>query len=221
MQTTIFTTAMALALVLTLAVVSGCASRTADEIDMGAYDYRERYPLGVTSELVTAEFSGDGGTMSADARRQLDGFVTAYLREGEAPITILTRGNEESALIDEIVASAVAMGLARSEFRRSASPTITNGDVVLSFVNYRVVYPECGSWLEDNKYTNENSYNFGCSTQHNLGLMIANPHDLVEPREMTPRYPARTVGVVQSLGTGDDPTSAEVVGDESIVDVGN
>lgn len=46
---------------------------------------------------------------------------------------------------------------------------------------YVVTPPTCGDWSQTSSslYGNTNMQNFGCTTQANLGLMIANPRDLV------------------------------------------
>jgi pilus biogenesis lipoprotein CpaD len=55
------------------------------------------------------------------------------------------------------------------------------GDIVLYVERHVVTTPNCGNWPEDTTYNSENNrsvYN-GCSTVANLGLMVANPRDLV------------------------------------------
>jgi pilus assembly protein CpaD len=50
--------------------------------------------------------------------------------------------------------------------------------------------PDCGQdWSQNlaRNYQNTPYPNFGCSSQHNLAVMVANPGDLLGPRTMTPR----------------------------------
>lgn len=45
---------------------------------------------------------------------------------------------------------------------------------------YVVTPPRCGNWTASNdNYTNSATSGFGCANQANLGLMIANPRDLI------------------------------------------
>ena len=43
----------------------------------------------------------------------------------------------------------------------------------------------CGDWSENEAFTADNltPKNFGCSVQHNIAAMVADPRDLLGPRE--------------------------------------
>ena len=51
---------------------------------------------------------------------------------------------------------------------------------------YLVTLPACPNWSQypASDFTNARSSNFGCATASNLGLMVANPADLVAGREL-------------------------------------
>jgi pilus assembly protein CpaD len=49
--------------------------------------------------------------------------------------------------------------------------------------------------------------NFGCATQHNLAAAVANPEDLVQPRNEQPGYAARRRIVIDKYRQGQDPSS--------------
>lgn len=60
----------------------------------------------------------------------------------------------------------------------------------ISYMRYVADAPDCGQdWSENlaRAYQNTPYPNFGCSSQHNLAVMVANPADLLGPRTMTPR----------------------------------
>ncbi|MBL4801674.1 MAG: hypothetical protein JKY45_07240 [Emcibacter sp.] len=59
------------------------------------------------------------------------------------------------------------------------SPTTDQARLLIS--RYVVTPPLCGDWSQPStgNYENMNLPDFGCSTQANLGLMIANPRDLI------------------------------------------
>lgn len=60
----------------------------------------------------------------------------------------------------------------------------------ISYMRYVADAPDCGhDWSENLARTYQNTPypDFGCSSQHNLAVMVANPGDLLGPRTMTPR----------------------------------
>ena len=59
--------------------------------------------------------------------------------------------------------------------------------VKLSFARYIAEGPKCGKFPDDLAQNSDNVQfeNFGCAAQHNMAAMIANPHDLVIPRDQT------------------------------------
>lgn len=60
----------------------------------------------------------------------------------------------------------------------------------ISYMRYVADAPDCGQdWSENlaRSYQNTPYPNFGCSSQRNLAVMVANPADLLGPRTMTPR----------------------------------
>ena len=55
------------------------------------------------------------------------------------------------------------------------------------------IAPECGDWSDDLGYNRERLpyNNFGCATQRNLALTVANGRDLTAPQQETPRSSER------------------------------
>lgn len=64
------------------------------------------------------------------------------------------------------------------------------GTAVIRRERYLVTLPACPDWSKPaagaGDFTNTHSSNFGCAAAVNLGLMIAQPADLVEPRQVGP-----------------------------------
>lgn len=195
-----------LACALALIAVAGCnypdSARTLDQTD-----YRARYPIGVKSEVVAAEFRGNGGAMTADELARLREFVAAYIDRGQKPLTILTggSGHAHQALAEVIRETAIAQGLARSEVLVGVDPAQSGEIVTASFISYTAIVPECGYWYQESysNASNANSVNFGCATQRNLGLMVANPSDLLAPSEFDPRDGTRTAIVIDLYRRGE------------------
>jgi pilus assembly protein CpaD len=74
----------------------------------------------------------------------------------------------------------------RSQRPRDGSPTDTT--VAVAVGRYVVTPPKCPNWTKPPAFDPENttSSNFGCATETNLGLMVADPGDLIRGRELGP-----------------------------------
>jgi len=67
----------------------------------------------------------------------------------------------------------------------NAAEATTAQAVRLTVTQYTVQVPNCPDWSDGPyaHFNNQVSSNFGCATAANLGLMIANPKDLLQGRE--------------------------------------
>ncbi|MEQ9042560.1 MAG: CpaD family pilus assembly lipoprotein [Alphaproteobacteria bacterium] len=70
----------------------------------------------------------------------------------------------------------------RSEILPSRSED--EGFVIVAVEHYDVRVPTCPDWRRNPPLTNGVSSNFGCTDAVNLGLMLADPRDLVTGREL-------------------------------------
>jgi pilus assembly protein CpaD len=63
-----------------------------------------------------------------------------------------------------------------------------NRRVELVMERYLVTLPACPDWSRQSgtDFSNQPFSNFGCATQSNLGLMVAEPKDLVSGRTLAP-----------------------------------
>jgi type IV pilus biogenesis protein CpaD/CtpE len=73
---------------------------------------------------------------------------------------------------------------------------------------------KCGQWPEDlgaasvSNTLNEQYWNYGCSTQHNLAAMVANPNDLLAQRQGSGSPDAtRRAIVLDKYRKAQDPTT--------------
>jgi pilus assembly protein CpaD len=187
-------------------------------------DYRARYPIGVESEVVQTVIHGTGsGAMTTAEVALLHDFVDAYIKRGQAPLLVTTgaggAASEDFAAM--VQKAAIDRGLARSEVLVGLDPTLADEGVILSFVSYTAVVPECGYWYEESStdFANANSVNFGCATQHNLGLMLADPSDLYGKTQMDPRDGQRTAIVIDLFRRGEITGAEHNESETSIVDI--
>lgn len=82
--------------------------------------------------------------------------------------------------------------------------------MVVGYDRYVAQVPRCGQSWENLTSTgaNRTSANFGCSVTANLAAQIANPADLVRPRDMDPSDAARRMEVLDNYRRG-EPTSTQ------------
>jgi pilus assembly protein CpaD len=174
-------------------------------------DYRAHYPIGVKSQVVESDFYGNAeGGLTTDEQRVLRQFVAAYMQRGRRPITVTTGGSGQSgqALAATLRQAALGQGLAAGEVVVGVDPSQPADRVRMSFVSYTAVVPECGYWSDESVANPDNvdSQNYGCSSQHNLGLMLADPSDLLGDTTMTARNATRSVTGTALYQAGQDPS---------------
>jgi len=197
----------------TLALVGGLLAScgTRDNQATGAIpdDYRTRHPI----VLAEAERAIDIPVASGDRRLTqgtrdvIRGFASEYRHSASGVVQImLPRGsaNSHAAQIvrKEIRGILAAGGVPANRMIETAYEAGATGDAApirLSYVAIAAQTGPCGEWPEDltlNTLENRNYHNFGCATQSNLAAQIANPTDLLGPREMSPVDAAQRAEVI-------------------------
>jgi pilus assembly protein CpaD len=85
-----------------------------------------------------------------------------------------------------------------------------DGAVRISVGRYVVTAPNCPDWSKSASYDplNHVSSNFGCATTTNLGLMVADPGDLVRGRPMGPADGAYSARAIKTWREGDKASSS-------------
>ncbi len=196
-----------------VAGLAACQYQDSD-VQLADYDYRAKFPIRVESDLVQANFVGTNtGTLSLDELVQLDMMVSDYLANGQKPILIVMPGSalEYSNLASEIQRRALEHSLAKSEVLVGVDPQAAmNGKVTVSYLVHTAIAPDCGYYETESAwdFDNVNTSNFGCSTQHNLAAMVANPGDLVASRTFTTRDAQRTVAILDAYRAGANPQAS-------------
>ena len=76
--------------------------------------------------------------------------------------------------------------------------TVPPNHAVIGIGRYTVTLPPCPNWSSppQAEYTNAYNSNWGCAAATNLGLMVANPSDLVSGRPLAPAYATPAVTAV-------------------------
>jgi pilus assembly protein CpaD len=185
-------------------LVTGCRehSELDDATALRLSDPEKRHPIHVsrrTETMAVAVPDGAGG-LGAEQAPDVRQFLVRYKADGAGPLTVslpnamAERLNAAHAFRDlkELIRGAGippgAVATGRHQTGPELGPTLR-----LSYKRPVKVLPRCGNWPEDVGLNPERvPYpNFGCATQRNTALMVANPRDIVQPQEEAPRSSER------------------------------
>ncbi len=206
--------------------VTGCAG-SPDGMTTSAIrdDYRQRHPIVLTEKEHNIDIPVAAGDrrLTTGMRDVIRGFVQDYRAHASGTVEILSpresvNGLAASALSQQIRRELVANGIPSGRVVTSYYAAGGPGDAApirLRFTATTAATNSCGQWpddLADNAFDNQNYYNFGCATQHNLAAQVANPTDLVSPRAMTPIDAEQRSKVIDNYRNGSTPTSTATLG---------
>ena len=191
-------------------------------------DASQRHPILVSQEPTTHLIRIGRGSngLSSPQRAQLMNF-TNHFRATDAGnsrlvVAVPSGGaNEVSAMyaVGEIRAMLTDQGFGEASISVEAysAEGATDPPIRVSYMRYVAEPPQCGDWSTNLAYdpTNLPYPNLGCAQQRNLGVMIANPADLLGPRSETARSSERRDQVWGKYVKG-DPTGARKSVDERV-----
>lgn len=179
-----------------------------------ATDYRDKYPVQVTSETVSLALPVQeaAGAMSPDDETRFGAIVAGYLDRGRGPLTLVAgmRNSTPSfAELDAIRGKLLAAGVPENSIRLVSLPQLAGNVVTLRYERFNVLVPSCGDWSSHpgHNYSNDVHSNFGCANQRNMGLMLADPADLQQMRDTQPTDTQNANRVMQRYRKG-EPTAA-------------
>ncbi|HWM60562.1 MAG TPA: CpaD family pilus assembly protein [Rhizomicrobium sp.] len=163
-------------------------------------------------------FAGGAEGVSADDAVKFDEFLADYRAHGNGSLGISVPGGAPSrAAITFFAERAAATGISRDKILVSTHD-VANGDlrVDVSYIAYNASTQACGDWSENLAFSGDNltPKNFGCSIQHNIAAMVADPRDLLQPRRFDPADANRAGTVITNYELG-KPTPAEKTNDQS------
>lgn len=193
------------------ALTAGCGTK--DGMTTGSIqdDYRTRHPI----TLNEVEHSLDVPISSADTRLTvgmrdaIGGFASDYGANSSSIVQILVpQGSPNSGaahhMVKQIRSTLMEGGIPSSRIVQTSYQAAATGDAApirLSYIAMTAVTNPCGEWPEDlanDTIRNRNWQNFGCATQANLAVQIANPMDLLTPRKPAPIDAARRSRVINT-----------------------
>ncbi|NVJ97058.1 MAG: hypothetical protein HWE25_02835 [Alphaproteobacteria bacterium] len=122
----------------------------------------------------------DGTATPSGATLAQIGAFLASVNAGYGDVLMLDAGNVAPARLAALQDFIRARGLAFGG-NAAMGATPTEGSVMLYLERYVVTTPNCGTWPAENGNNRRNnpSAHFGCADTTNLGLMVANPRDLI------------------------------------------
>jgi pilus assembly protein CpaD len=193
-----------------LAASAGCSSETAYwspsesqkqlKVDWVRFDHR-------------VMFDQNGRGITDQERARIDEFLDRVEpRYGDQILVGSGTGNGIGEIGNERIA-AVTEYLRALGLKVGPLPPVAqarwDGAVRVMVGRYVVTPPNCPDWTKSASYDPNNhvSSNFGCATTTNLGLMVADPGDLVRGREMGPADGAYSARMIKTYREGERSSS--------------
>lgn len=190
-------------------------------------DPTEQHPILVSQKPSTLSLNvarGSSGLSSAQRADVLD-FATRYRMSdaGNSRMVISApsgSGNEIASMQAVHQVRSMLAELGYGDAAISVEPyQAGNGSapIRVSYMRYVAEAPECGIWPTNLAHDPGNTpyANFGCATQRNFAMHVANPADLLGPRTMTDRSSERRDVVFEKYIKGES-TAAQKGEDERV-----
>jgi pilus assembly protein CpaD len=174
-------------------------------------DFRDRHPIMLTRSAVNLDLFAYGSSLDRRQTEDVRGFVRDYKENGEGPIVAYLPagpGGAGARGLDAVRRSLSAAGAGgRLQIAHYHPEPGGAGPIRLSFTKLQAkVESVCGYEGEEIAPTrwgasavNRSAQNFGCAHQRNLAAQIADPRDLVRPREPGPVDGTRRLNSIERL----------------------
>lgn len=189
-------------------------------------DPEANHPISVSPDMRTMRVSYAGDGLSTDEAQKFDSFVAGYQERGNGSISISAPAGPGAAEAIRFFGERLAnLGVPRSRIL-VGTHDVTGGDsrVEIGYVAYVAHTDPCGQWTKDLSEVASNlpAPNFGCATQQNIAAMVADPRDLLGPRDQGPADATRRTTVIGKYEKG-ETTGATKAPDQSatISQIGN
>jgi pilus assembly protein CpaD len=150
--------------------------------------------------------------LSTNQSAALESLLSRWL-EAEARELVVTAPNKAGAMASQIRDRLVMLGAPGARVRVVGfDPVGPEDDTIrVGFLRYEAQPLKCGQRWENLTATRNNTVydNFGCATAANLAAQVANPEDLVRPRDMDPADAGRRGTVLGKYRKGELTTAAK------------
>jgi pilus assembly protein CpaD len=182
-------------LALTGIAATACTSPPLTNDGRQLYDVEKQFPIVVEPQVVTLAVQTDGDlpSLARGEDERISAFAQRWKARGQGLLNVATAdGSANGAVVGQLKKILAASGVDKKSMQFTSYPP-ANGDanppITLSFVAYAATAADCGGdWSKNLSFEPRNLPwpEFGCSTQHNMAAIVADPRDLVEPRTSDP-----------------------------------
>lgn len=207
-----------LAVCLCSLTLGGCAAGQSVRIGAQPDDYRRNYPINVakTDTFFSIPVALVGKRLTSVQSEQIDIAIRTYDENGSGPIVVRTPQNlSRSKEVERQVRLIVAAFKAKRYYVLTGTPhsDTTGGSTIR--IEFKVLKAEtktCGRWPDDilNDQSNRHYANFGCSVRGNLAAQIADPRDLMTPRQQTSIDAERRANVIDDYRSAQPNRTSEI-----------
>lgn len=187
--------------------LAGCSQDAAsvDDIRM-PMTAQERFPIAVEKVPVKLTIRADQPQLSNDDSAALRQFAHAARNSklSDVSVSYPSRSTKAKRTVEQAVRILSSAGLDRGSIRIT-SYSGTSDVISLVYLRMAAVTAPCGDWSGNiaNDSKNEGYPNFGCTAQHNLAAMVANPEDIKKPRTMTSAPAAGRMPAIKNYESGE------------------
>lgn len=151
------------------------------------------------------------GGLSANQSAALEALVSRWM-EAEARELVVAAPNNAGAMAIQIRDRLATLGAGSRVRIIGVDPADAEGSAIrVGFARYEARPIKCGQRWENLTATRDNTVyeNFGCAMAANIAAQVANPEDLLRPRDMTPADTGRRDTVVGKYRKGEVTSSAK------------
>ena len=138
----------------------------------------------------------------------LEKFLDEYNFRGRGLLTISLQ-NDDNATRQGLINILQTKGIGPKKivFKISKSVNLSENNSAFRFSGYLLEVPNCSNWSGAIGFNpkNQKSSNFGCSYNRNIGLMLSDPGDIIDPEIYAGEDPSRAPRVLK-LFRGGQPT---------------
>ncbi|MBN9558353.1 MAG: CpaD family pilus assembly protein [Alphaproteobacteria bacterium] len=183
-------------------------------------DGAANHPITVSPSYKTLSlpFVAGSGSLNGENEAKFEAFVQDFRSRGNGAISVSAPAGPGAAdTIRYFGEKLASLGVARTSIMVGTHDIANGGsNVTVGYLAYTARAGNCRDWSEDaaNTWTNEPMPDFGCSVQHNIAAMVADPRDLLGPRPMGPGDATRRATIMNKYEKG-EPTAATKTSDQS------
>ena len=155
-------------------------------------------------QIIRLGVHADG--MSANQAAAVADFVGQWMQVDGGVITVQAPVGTSPRMVASVQAHLAAQGapLAMIDLASYDAAGNAAAPIVVAYDRFTVDTPRCGqNWESLTKTRNNEAFgNFGCAVTANIAAQIANPQDLLRPRDMTPADAQRRATVLGKYRQG-------------------